>query len=239
MPNISTQIESEGDVLPTHLGIILDGNRRWAKSHNLPTLHGHQKGVEVFKEVSLAAFDRGVRYVSAFLFSTDNWQRTKEEVGYLMKLFIKAVENHLDTYNSAGVKLLVLGRRDGLDTKVLQAIEKAESSTADNTRGTLAICFNYGGKEEIVDAVKSIINDNVNEQLVTKELINKYLYKPEVPGIDLLIRTSGENRTSGFMMYRTDYAELYFTDVFWPDFNEQELNKALIDYSQRKRRFGK
>jgi len=225
--------------IPRHLGLILDGNRRWAKNRGLPTLDGHQEGAETLKTVALAAFDRGVEYVSAYAFSTENWKRTEDEVGYLMKLFMKAVELHLDTFHEAGIRIVILGRREGLSGSVLKAFDRTEEKTKGNTRGTLALCVNYGGQEELVDAVKQIVASGTAPAEITKETVLGSLYHPEVPGIDLLVRTSGEHRTSGFMLYRSDYAELYFTDVMWPDFNILELDKALTDYARRKRRFGK
>ena len=225
--------------IPRHLGLILDGNRRWAKNRGLPTLDGHQEGAETLKTVALAAFDRGVEYVSAYAFSTENWKRTEDEVGYLMKLFMKAVELHLDTFHEAGIRVVILGRREGLSGSVLKAFDRTEEKTKGNTRGTLALCVNYGGQEELVDAVKQIVASGTAPAEITKETVLGSLYHPEVPGIDLLVRTSGEHRTSGFMLYRSDYAELYFTDVMWPDFNILELDKALTDYARRKRRFGK
>lgn len=225
--------------LPVHVGLILDGNRRWAKAKGLPTLEGHRQGAEAFKTVALAAFDRGVRYVSAYAFSTENWQRTEEEVGYLMRLLIKAVEKHLKTFDEANIRIVVLGDRNGLDGPVRKAIEKTESQTADNTHGTLAICFNYGGVQELVDAAKTIVKSGVSPENITEDTLRKAVYSPEIPDIDLLIRTSGEQRTSGFMLLRAAYAELYFTDAFWPDFDEAAFDGALIEYSARQRRFGK
>lgn len=225
--------------VPRHLGLILDGNRRWAEERGLPTLDGHQQGAEALKTVALAAFDRGIQYVSAYAFSTENWKRTEEEVGYLMKLFMKAVELHLDTFHKAGIRVVILGRREGLSDSVLKAFDRTEAKTKDNTRGTLALCVNYGGQEELVDAVKKLVASGVTASDIDSELLQSALYHPEVPGIDLLVRTSGEHRTSGFMLYRSDYAELYFTDLMWPDFNEAELGKAIAEFSQRKRRFGK
>lgn len=225
-------------VIPKHLGLILDGNRRWAKERGLPTLEGHQQGAEALKAVALAAFDRGIEYVSAYAFSTENWKRTEEEVGYLMKLFMKGVELHLDTFHNAGIRVVILGRREGLDKSVIKAFDKTEEKTKNNTRGTLALCVNYGGQEELVDVVKSLVDQGLSSDEITREKIEQNIYHPEVPGIDLLVRTSGERRTSGFMLYRSDYAELYFTETMWPDFNESELDKALSEYSIRKRRFG-
>ncbi len=225
-------------VIPKHLGLILDGNRRWAKAKGLPTLEGHKQGSENFKTISLAAFDHGVEYVSAYVFSAENWQRTEEEVRYLMTLLMKAVEKHLKTFHKANIRIVLLGRRDGLSDGVLKSLEKSEALTKDNTRGTLALCFNYGGKDELVDAVRHIIAGGFSPNDVNTELLSGSLYHPEIPEIDLLIRTSGEQRTSGFMLYRADYAELYFTDVLWPDFDETELKHAFNDYASRKRRFG-
>lgn len=230
---------SNPTTLPTHLGLVLDGNRRWAKAQGIPTMRGHKKGAEVFKDISLAAFDRGIKFVSAYVFSTENWQRTKEEVGYLMRLLVKTVEMHLDTYNSAGVKILIVGRRQGLDKNIIKVLDKAETKTANNTRGTLVLCFNYGGREEIVDVVKQAISQELKVDQIDTKTLEQLLYCPEIPPIDLLVRTSGEQRTSGFMLYRSAYAELYFEDKMWPEYTADDLDKALLEYSQRKRRFGK
>lgn len=226
-------------LLPKHIGLILDGNRRWAKAKNLPVLEGHRQGAEAFKDVALRSFEKGIEYVTAYVFSTENWQRTEEEVGYLMSLLMKAVDKHLDTFNKAGIRVVVLGRREGLSGSVLKSIEKTETKTKDNTKGTLALCFNYGGQDEIVDAVKQIVAQGYAANEITKELLASSLYYPGIPPVDLLIRTSGEHRLSGFMTYRADYAELYFTDIMWPDFNKTELDKALAEYALRQRRYGK
>lgn len=224
--------------VPAHLGIILDGNRRWAKANGLPSLEGHRHGAEVFKQISMASFDRGVKYLSAFVFSTENWSRTDKEVGYLMDLVLKAVEKYLDEFHERGIKLIVLGRREGLRQKVVEAVKRAEAATADNVNGTLALCFNYGGQEELVDACKKLLADRVDQADVTADAIRERLYHPQVPDMDLMIRTSGERRTSGFMLYRAAYTELYFTDTYWPDFTVGHLDEALADYQQRNRRFG-
>lgn len=226
-------------VLPTHVGIILDGNRRWAKAHGLSTVDGHKQGAEVFKTVSIAAFDAGVRYLSAYVFSTENWNRTKEEVSFIMKLVVRAVELHLDEFHSKNIKIVVVGSLKNVSKTVLKAIQRTEQKTAKNTGGTLALCFNYGGKSEIVDAVKQIVASGVSPQDVTQELIDASIYHPEIPPLDLIIRTSGEKRTSGFMLWRSDYAELLFVDKMWPDFTVNDLNDAFADYANRQRRFGK
>ena len=218
--------------IPQHVGLILDGNRRWAKAKGLPTLEGHRQGAEVFKTIALAAFRRDIKFVSAYVFSNENWSRTKEEVGYLMGLVVKATEKYLKDFDKAGIKILIAGRRENLPEKVLKAIERTETSTRGNSKGTLVLCFNYGGREEIVDAVNSL------EGPATVEGISAALYAPEAPDIDLLIRTSGEQRTSGFMLWRAAYAELYFASKHWPDFTEEDLDVALADYASRDRRFG-
>lgn len=225
------------ETIPKHVGIILDGNRRWAKAQGLPTLDGHRRGMEVFKDVSLAAFDRGVEVVSAYIFSTENWKRAEEEVSYLMGLVVKAVEKHLDTYHEAGIRLVHLGSRQNLNEKVLEAIDRSVEKTKANTRGTLALCFNYGGHQEIVDAVQQLIDRG--ETPVDKETLSQAMYAPDVPPCDLIIRTSGEQRLSGFMLWRSEYAELRFVEKHWPDFTVEDLDAALEDYASRERRVGK
>lgn len=226
---------SEATSIPTHLGIILDGNRRWAKAKGLPTLEGHRQGSETFKEIALAAFDRGIKYVSGYVFSTENWSRAEDEVKYIMDLAVRVSETQLDEFHQKGIKIVVLGSREKLNPKVLRAVEKVEAKTAGNSRGTLALCFNYGGRQEIVDAVKSLLRGGEEPN---EENIVRHLYAPEVPDMDLVIRTSGEHRISGFMLWRASYAELYFTDKYWPDFTAEDLDRALDDYSNRQRRFG-
>ncbi len=226
------------NTLPTHVGIILDGNRRWAKKHGLPNLEGHRKGAEVFKEISLAAFEKGIKFLSAFVFSTENWKRTEEEISYLMKLLLKAVERYLDEYNKLGVKILVIGQRENLSQGVTKAIEKAESKTKDNSQATLVLCFNYGGQQEIIDAVKQIMKNGIKPEAVDQDKIEQYLYSPEIPQLDLLIRTSGEQRTSGFMLWRAAYAELLFVKKCWPDFTITDLDDVVHEYNKRSRRFG-
>jgi undecaprenyl diphosphate synthase len=223
---------------PLHVGIVLDGNRRWAKEKGLSTLEGHRQGSEVFKSIALQMFDRGISHVSAYVFSIENWSRTEEEVGYLMKLVTKAVESYLDDFNEANIRLVVLGSRDKLPASVISAIEKAEQNTKKNTGGTLALCFNYGGRQEIVEAIKNIVSKQVPAQDITEQTITDALYQPDIPPVDLLIRTSGEQRTSGFMLYRAAYAELLFIKKYWPDMTIADIDVALDDYRGRQRRFG-
>ena len=227
------------DKVPAHVGIILDGNRRWAKAHGLKSVDGHKEGAETFKKISLAAFDHGVQYLTAFVFSTENWNRAKEEVSFLMKLIVRAVELHLEEFHKKNIRIVVVGSRDNVPATVVKAIERTESKTAKNTGGVLGLCFNYGGKPEMVDAIRKIAASGVGPSEINDELVDSYLYQPEIPAMDLLIRTSGEHRTSGFMMWRADYAELYFSDKLWPDFTVSDFEAALADYAKRQRRFGK
>lgn len=221
--------------LPQHVGIIMDGNRRWATDQGLPTLEGHRRGSIVFKDTVIYAFERGVQTVSAYVFSQENWERTEEEVGYLMQLVIKSVEQYLDEFHERGIRLVILGRRDGLRRKVINAITKAEEKTKDNTNGTLALCFNYGGREEIADAAQCVAAAG---KAITTQSITSALYQSQLPDLDLVIRTSGEQRLSGFMLWRAAYAELYFLDKMWPAFTPSDFDNALQAYSVRERRFG-
>lgn len=222
--------------IPNHLGIILDGNRRWAKARNIPTLEGHRQGAEVFKDIAVYAFEKGISYVSAFVFSTENWSRAQEEVSYLMKLVIKATQHYLDEFHKKNIKIVILGSKKGLDTSVLSALKKTEEKTIHNTGGTLALCFNYGGKQEIQEAVNKAFAQKKSQ--LTEADIEQNLYSPDIPDVDLIIRSSGEYRTSGFMLWRSAYAELYITERMWPEFTKNDLDAALEEYSTRNRRYG-
>lgn len=225
-------------LIPRHLGLILDGNRRWARSKNLITFAGHQKGYAILKDISKLAFDKGIKYVSAYIFSTENWDRTKKEVNYLMSLAYRMLTRDIEELNKENIKILWLGSSEKLSQKLINAIKKAEELTKNNTKGTLCICFNYGGQQEIADAVKKLVNKGTKADEITPELISEHLYCPEVPPIDLVIRTSGEQRVSGFMLWRIAYSELYFISKHWPDFTEKDLDEALDSYVNRERRFG-
>lgn len=224
--------------VPTHLGIIVDGNRRWARRRGLPTLHGHRKGYENLKEIGKYAIDKGVKYASAFIFSTENWSRSEEEVGYLMDLAYERAVNDADELNEKGIRVRWIGSRERISPKLKQAIERAEADTAHNTRGHLLLCFNYGGHQEIADAFKKMIKADVKPEDITPDAIAQHLYAPDVPPIDLMIRTSGEQRISNFMLWRVAYAELYFARKHFPDFTNQDLDEALADFARRDRRFG-
>lgn len=225
-------------VLPTHIGFILDGNRRWAQEQNLPTLKGHYQGAEVLKEIGIATINAGIPFVSAYLFSTENWNRSKSEVSYLMKLIIKFVKEYMEDLEKNEIRIVHIGSREGLPKSVLQAIDKAVRQTAHFTRGTLGLCINYGGQQEIVDAAKKLLRQNVDPKRLSVREFEQALYEPDVPPVDLVVRTSGEYRTSGFMLWRAAYAEYVFMDKFWPDFTKQDLKFVLLYYAKRHRRFG-
>lgn len=224
--------------IPNHVGLILDGNRRWAKARGLPALEGHRQGAAAFRTVVRAAFQSGVKVVSTYVFSTENWSRAQDEVSYLMRLLVNFIKSDLDALDKEGIKVVILGTRTGLDKKIDALLDKVEAQTANNTKGTLAICFNYGGQLEIVDAIKGIIASGVSADEITAETISEHLYHPEIPLVDLIIRTSGEQRLSNFMLWRGSYAELLFIDKYWPDYGEADLTDALEVYAQRQRRYG-
>jgi len=222
--------------LPQHLGIILDGNRRWAQQNGLPSFEGHREGSETFKDIADYALEKGIKYLSAYVFSTENWARSKDEVGFLMALIKQLIKTQIKDLHKKGVRFMWLGCSDKLDEKMIAMLREAEELTANNTNGTLAFCFNYGGQQEIVDAARAV---QARGLPMTAESIEQHLYGgTELPSVDLLIRTSGEHRISNFMLWRAAYSELYFTDVLWPDFTAQELDKALAEYASRQRRFG-
>ncbi len=225
--------------IPNHIGIILDGNRRWARQNGCSsTLEGHKKGYDNLKDLSEHAIERGVKCVSAFVFSTENWNRSREEVDYLMRLLLQVMRQDVKRLHKKGIKVLWLGTKVGLSPKVLQAVEDAVNKTAQNLKGTLAFCLNYGGQQEIVDATRQIIEKGYSAEEVTSELFAENLYSPELPALDLMIRTSGEQRLSGFQLWRCAYAEFYFTDKHWPAFTKEDLDIALDDFANRNRRFG-
>jgi undecaprenyl diphosphate synthase len=222
--------------IPTHVGIILDGNRRWAKKNGLPVSEGHREGFETFNDIATHALDRGIKYLTIYAFSTENWSRTKEEVSFLMGFAAQVLKTRIKELHKKGVRFVWLGSRDNLDESFLQLLTDAEELTKNNDKATLALCFNYGGQQEIVDAVKAL---QENGEEVSKESIEQHLYGgAQIPAIDFLIRTSGEHRISNFMLWRTAYSELYFTDILWPDFHEKEFDEALAEYATRQRRFG-
>lgn len=219
-----------------HLGIICDGNRRWARERGLPTLDGHRKGIDQVEGLIDAAKDAGVPYISFFVFSTENWDRSKAEVSYLMKLAEKHIMNLAKKMQQKNGKLILLGTKERLSPKLVSTLEEAERMTADCTGITACFCFNYGGEQEIADAAR--IASEVEDE-ITPETIRKHLYHPEVPNVDMIVRTSGEQRTSGFMLWRGAYAELMFMKKYFPDMEPADIQIILEEYNNRNRRFGK
>jgi undecaprenyl diphosphate synthase len=225
-------------VLPQHVGYIVDGNRRWAKKHGLPAYEGHLAGYNALKDVAVATLESGVRYMSAYVFSTENWQRSADEVKRLLSLVLRLLTSDIPMFNEYNIRLKVLGSREGVNAKIIKAIEKAEQATAGNTGGEFALCFNYGGQLEIVEAVKKIVQSGADASEVDAELIANNLYAPEVPPIDLIVRTSGEQRLSNFMLWRSAYSELLFLKKSWPDMTKEDVTAIMNEYTRRQRRFG-
>lgn len=224
--------------VPVHLGLILDGNRRWARCAGIPQLEGHRQGFQNLHRIAGHAITRGVKFISAYVFSTENWSRSPKEVNYLMRLLVHVATKEIDKYNRSGIKVVFVGSRERLSREVLDAIEFAESKTAGNRKGVLALCLNYGGHLELADAMKAMLLSGVKPQEITPELVQRYLYHGEIPPLDMIIRTSGEQRLSNFMLWRAAYAELRFVDKHWPAFGTGDLDDALADYASRQRRFG-
>ncbi len=221
--------------IPNHVAIILDGNGRWAKARGEKRTAGHLAGYKNLLKLSKHVLKRGTKYLSVFAFSTENFNRPQEEVDYLMDLFIKGFNKDRGYFKEENIKVVFSGRRDRLNDQVLKAMDDLTEETKDNTLGTLNICLNYGGRAEITDAVNKIIANKEKE--VNEETFKKYLYN-DLPDIDFMIRTSGEVRISNFMLWQLSYAELYFPECYFPDFNEKEYDKALEEYTKRDRRFG-
>ena len=224
--------------LPQHIGFIVDGNRRWAKSRSLPAHEGHRAGYHTLKTTLLETINRGVPYVSAYVFSTENWKRSEEEVGWLMGLLLRVLKSDAHIFIDNNIRLRVIGGRDKLSKQVLAAIDQIEQQTEHLTAGTVVLCLNYGGQQEIADAMKSMMSAGVNVDDVTPELISKHLYAPDIPPCDLVVRTSGEQRLSNFMLWRSAYSELMFIDKTWPDMTNDDITAILKEYSSRKRHFG-
>lgn len=225
--------------VPNHVAIILDGNGRWATKRSLKRSLGHKAGFENLKKLTKYIFSKNIKILSIFAFSTENFKRDKEEVDYLMNLLVNNFKQLLNKKDN--VKIVFSGRKDNLSEEVLKTIDKIEEMTKNNTEHIFNVCFNYGGRSDIVDATKKIAKD-VQEGILNIEEINEktytnYLYN-NIPDIDLLIRTSGEQRVSNFMLYQLAYAEMYFPEVLFPDFNKKEFDKALNNYQNRDRRFG-
>lgn len=224
--------------IPVHIGFIIDGNRRWAKERGLKPYEGHYAGYGTVKDVLIETLHRGVKYATCYIFSTENWSRPQIEVDEIMDLLLRVLNDDAHIFNEENVKLKIIGGREKLKPKLIESIEKVESATASNTGGELIICLDYGGQREIADAVKRIVSSGAKAEDITPELIEQNLYSPEVPPCDMIVRTSGEQRLSNFMLWRSAYSELLFLDKYWPDMTKEDVGFILEEYSKRKRRFG-
>lgn len=224
---------------PNHVGIIMDGNGRWAARHGMSRSEGHRAGTENLRRIIEAFIRQGVRYLTLYAFSTENWNRPDDEVSALLAIVNEVIRTEVDELHREDIRLRHLGRLDRLPPDLRRSIRESIELTKHNSRMTLCVAFDYGGRAEIVDAVRSIIADGVAAEDVDEELLRRYMYTNGMPDPDLIIRTSGEQRLSNFLIWQAAYSEYYTTPVYWPDFDESEVDKALEAYSRRKRRFGK
>ena len=225
--------------IPTHVAIIMDGNGRWARARGLPRLAGHRAGVENLRRVLQACADFGIRYLTIYAFSTENWGRPPEEVRGLMNILEEVIDRELQELHRNGVQLRHIGRLEGLAAGLQEKVRRAVELTRRNEKLVLNIAWNYGGRDEIVDAIRQMVADGIRPEDVTADLVSRYLYTAASPDPDLIIRTSGELRVSNFLIWQGAYSEWYVSPSFWPDFGPEELREALWDYAQRERRFGR
>lgn len=227
--------------IPTHIGFIVDGNRRWARERNLPTLEGHRRGFAKVEKIATAAIEKGCKFVSFYLFSTENWNRSEEEVSYLMDLLRHNIKRLSKTFMKEDIRAVVMGRAEPAPQDILDSLKDLEEKTKNNTKGTVAICFNYGGQWEIADAATKLIKERLasnDATEITPADFEKYLYHPEVPACDLIVRTSGEERISGFQLWRASYSEFLFLKKYFPAITVKDLDKIFEEFASRGRRFG-
>ena len=222
-----------------HIAIIMDGNRRWAKEKGLPSAMGHKKGVEALKATLRACNDFGIKYLTVYAFSTENWKRKKEEVDFLMELLALTLTNELAEMHSEGVKISFIGDISKLSSKLQKILSNSVETTKNNTGVNLQIAFNYGSRDEIVHAVKAIAAQNLKPEEISEDTISQNLYTKDVPDPDLLIRTGGEMRISNYLLWQIAYSEILVVKEFWPEFSKESLSKAIIEFQSRQRRFGK
>lgn len=228
--------------IPKHIAIIVDGNGRWAEKRGLPRSAGHHEGAKAVKRTIELAYDLGVRYLTFFAFSSENWSRPKEEVDELMKLYLEYLKSAENETNDKNVRVRIIGSREGLSQEIVDQIDKIEKNTVHKDKMTLIIALNYGGRQDILQAVKKIVEDVQKgvlekDDITEKELQNR-LYTEDIPDPDLMIRTSGEMRISNFLIWQCSYTEFYFPEVLWPDFKRKHFNDAILEYQRRNRRFG-
>ena len=226
-----------------HIAVIMDGNRRWAKEKKLPTAMGHKKGVDALKATVRACDDFGIKYITVYAFSTENWNRTSEEVNFLMELLAHTIKNEITDLHENGVVIKFIGNIKGLSEKLQKILKEAEEKTKNNTGVNLQIAFNYGSRDELVHAVKALGKQIESNELkadeITEEKLSSALYTTNIPDPDMLIRTGGEKRISNYLLWQVAYAELLFVDEYWPDFGKKELALAIDEFNRRSRRFGK
>ena len=225
--------------VPVHVAVIMDGNGRWAARRGLPRIAGHRAGTENLRRVIRACVEFGVKYLTIYAFSTENWRRPEDEVQGLMHILAEVIDRELGELNQEGVQLRHIGRLENLAPPLRQKVLNAIELTKNNDRLVICLAFNYGGRDEIVCAVRRMIEDGVKPEAVDESLMSEYMFTAGVPDPDLVIRTSGEMRTSNFLIWQAAYAEWYVTPIYWPDFDKEELRKAIIDYGRRDRRFGR
>jgi undecaprenyl diphosphate synthase len=230
---------TQANYTPQHVAIIMDGNGRWAKKRGLPRIAGHNAGGENIRPVVKCFSDCGVKYLTLYMFSTENWNRPRIEVAALLTLLGRKIDQETQAFHQENIRLLHLGRQDRLSQRLRKKVQGAAELTKNNTGLTLCLAFDYGGRDEIVEAVKHMAHAGVLPDNIDEALFGRYLYIPDIPDPDLLIRTGGERRLSNFLLWQTAYSELYFTPVLWPDFGRRDIEEALSEYRRRQRRFGK
>ena len=224
--------------VPRHVAIIMDGNGRWAKARGLPRTEGHRAGTENLRRILKACVEFGVEILTIYAFSTENWNRPRAEVRMLMRILESVIDRELKELDESGVQIRHIGEIEQIEPRLQRKIQQACAFTKDNTKLILNVAFNYGGRDEIVQAVRRIVADGIPAEKIDEDLISSYMYTRDLPDPDLIIRTSGEMRTSNFLTWQGTYSEYYFTPKYWPDFDKVELHKALVEYSHRTRRYG-
>jgi len=234
----SSTLEELPSIIPTHVAIIMDGNGRWAQKRGLPRLAGHRAGTENLREIIKACVEFGVKYLTIYAFSTENWGRPADEVDGLMHILEDVIDQELEELHQQGVQLVHIGRLERLDPSLRDKVKKSIDLTKHNHRLTVCIAWNYGGRDEIVCAIKRIIEDGLKPEEICDDVVSHYLFTTGIPDPDLIIRTSGEMRISNFLIWQSAYSEWFVTPILWPDFNRDEFRKALIDFGQRDRRYG-
>jgi undecaprenyl diphosphate synthase len=228
----------EFDKVPQHVAIIMDGNGRWAKARGLPRVAGHRAGTENLRPIIRASAEFGIQYLTLYAFSTENWNRPKAEIEGLMHILSDVIDKEMDELNEEGARLLHIGHLDGLSKTLQKKVRHAVDLTKDNERINIVLAFNYGGRDEIIHAIKKILKEDVDPEDVDETLVGQYMFTAGIPDPDLVIRTSGELRTSNFLTWQSVYSEWYFPEVYWPDFDKEALRNALEEYASRERRYG-